>query len=282
MLHRYLPLAFSAPLTYAPTSTLITTSALALPNRHRVCTPCNKNTTSRSLYFPSSRHTATVVTASLGSSSPPPSSSSNTLRVLRDDVIETYSNVPDDGRNGGRRMVSVMLKTEDLGGRRRRISGCIDIPTSRARVWSVITAYEEMDKVLPNIVTSAVQRTKDSIVLDQIALISRKLRLKSRMALQVFEDPDTFSLHLKLIEGRDFEAMDATYRIQVLDDDDDESSSGSVEKHKDRVRLDYDVIAIPFPLYPMSLVENKVAKDVPKMLAAIRDEAVLGKHVPIS
>lgn len=174
-------------------------------------------------------------------------------------------------------MVPVMLKTEDLGGRRRRISGCIDIPASRARVWSVITAYEQLDKFLPNIVTSAVQRTKDAIMLDQIALISRKLRLKSRMAMQVFEDPETFSLHLKLVEGRDFETMDAIYRIQVLDGDDE---SSSVEKDKDRVRLDYNVTAVPFPLYPMSLVENKVAKEVPKMLAAIRDEAVLGKHVP--
>lgn len=114
-------------------------------------------------------------------------------------------------------------------------------------------------------------------MLDQIALISRKLRLKSRMAMQVFEEPETFSLRLKLVEGRDFETMNAIYRIQVLDGDDESSSD---EKDKDGVRLDYNVTAVPFPLYPMSLVENKVAKEVPKMLAAIRDEAVLGKHVP--
>lgn len=104
--------------------------------------------------------------------------------------------------------------------------------------------------------------------LDQVGIISRKLRLKSRMLLRVTEDAAKSCIIFDRVESRDFTHFIGKYSLNVLDEC--------------NIRLDYEVEAVPFPLYPMSLVENKVLREVPRMLAGIRDEAVLGKYVPIT
>lgn len=191
--------------------------------------------------------------------------SNNTIRALRtihDDVVQTPSNVESDKD----RKVSVSIKTEDLGGRQRRISGSILIPASHARVWKVLTAYDKIEDYMPNIVSSRVRWYNGQLFLDQTGIISRKLRLTSQMLFEVQEDFQQGTISFIRVEGRDFLEFIGKYFIFDL--------------NIDSVRLDYEVVAMPFPLYPMSLVENKTLKEVPKMLAGIRDEAVLGKYVP--
>lgn len=184
------------------------------------------------------------------------------LRVICDETVTAESNLPIDKL----RKVDVAIKAEDLGGRERRISGSVVIPASYSRIWTVLTAYDKIEKYMPNIVSSKVEMRDGEIYLDQVGIISRRLMLKSRMLVRVHEEPANRTITFSRIEGRDFQRFVGKYIIEVLD-----NSS---------VQLNYEVLAVAFPLYPMSLVERKVLKEVPKMLAGIRDEAVLAKHIP--
>lgn len=136
-----------------------------------------------------------------------------------------------------------------------------------------------MADYMPNIISSKLQTKAQAIAhgyshghengikyLDQVGIISRKLRLRSRMLLRVTEDFANSCIQFERVESRDFTYFVGKYLLNELDDS--------------NIRLDYELEAIPFPLYPMSLVEHKVLKEVPRMLAGIRDEAVLGKYVP--
>lgn len=185
------------------------------------------------------------------------------LRIISDETVRTKSSLPEDCEQ----RVSVTIKLEDLGGRQRRISGSILIPALSERVWNVITAYDKIEAYMPNIVSSTVERLNGQIFLDQIGVISRRLRIRTRMLLRVEEDLDHKTISFVRVEGRDFQEFVGLYTINDFDEN--------------TVRLEYEVVAIPFPLYPMSLVEKKAYKEIPRMLASIRDEVVLGRHVRI-
>ena len=69
------------------------------------------------------------------------------------------------------------------------------------------------------------------------------------------------------VEGRDFLNFDAVFTV--------------VEMPDGKSKLQYQLVAVPFPLFPMYLVERKIFKEVPLMLAAVRHEAIQPKHVPL-
>lgn len=184
------------------------------------------------------------------------------LRIIYEETVRTKSSLPEDCDQ----QVLVTIKSEDLGGRQRRISGSILISAQSKRVWDVLTAYDKIEAYMPNIVSSTVKRLNGQIFLDQIGIISRRLHLRTRMLLRVEEDFEHHTILFIRVKGRDFQEFVGKYIVNDLGES---------------VRLDYEVLAIPFPLYPISLVDNKAAKEIPRMLASIRDEVVLGKHVLI-
>lgn len=181
--------------------------------------------------------------------------------IILDKEIRVRSSLPSD-KNGE---VLVSLKAEDLGGRRRRISGVLHVEASVSRLWKVLTAYDKMQSFMPNILQSSSQIRAGVLYLDQIGLISRKLALKSRMLLRVTEDAIDSTITFSRVEGRDFTEFEGVYFVKNVDD---------------QVFVGYELVAKPFPLFPMWLVERKIVKEVPKMLASIREEAIAGRHVP--
>lgn len=163
----------------------------------------------------------------------------------------------------------VSLKVENLGGRRRRVSGGVDIDASVERVWDVLTKYEFNEQYMPNIVKSEVERLRGGdVLLEQIGIISRSLRLQTRMVMRVTEDFERFLITFSKVEGKDFSEFEGGYALKRL---------GPNES-----RLEYEIIAIPMPLFPVSLVERKITKEVPGMLASIRQESLEGKYIPLS
>jgi hypothetical protein len=166
---------------------------------------------------------------------------------------------------------TVQLTVEDLGGRRRRISGGVDVEAPLARVWHVLTQYALMDRYMPNITRSKLCAGSDgALLLDQVGVISRKLGLKSRMLMRVAEDldADVPSITFSRVEGRDFSEFEGRYLFRRLD-------GGT------RTRLDYELYAVPMPLFPVALVERKIVKEVPAMLASVRDQALFGGVVAL-
>lgn len=163
------------------------------------------------------------------------------------------------------RQVHIALKAEDLGGRKRRVSGSVRVESTIDRVWHVITSYAKMHLYIPNIVESTVQHRDDALYLDQIGVISRKLALKTRMLMRVTEDLAQRCITFSRVEGRDFSEFEGRYFLS---------------EDNGQVIVGYDLVAVPFPLFPMWMIERKTFKEVPRMLAAIREEAILGRHIP--
>lgn len=182
-------------------------------------------------------------------------------------ILDRRIAVPSAVLLGARDTVNVNLKAENLGGRRRRISGGIDIETSIERVWCVLKAYEAMDLYIPNITKSIVQVKSGVTYLDQIGIISNKLKLSSRMLMRVTENFADMTLTFTRVEGRDFSDFEGRYMLR--------------DCGPSRMRLDYELLAVPFPFFPVSLVERKIVKEVPRMLASVRDESIQGNHVPL-
>lgn len=162
--------------------------------------------------------------------------------------------------------VDVAIRVEDMGGRRRRLTGGIDIECPVSRVWDVLTKYDKMHRFMPNLTQSELtKRPGGGIYLDQVGIISRKLGLKSRMLSKVTEDRDGAAITFTRVEGRDFSEFVGRYVLVPL-------ANGNT-------RLDYSLDAVPMALFPVSLVERKMIKEIPRMLAAVRTEAVLGRVV---
>lgn len=143
--------------------------------------------------------------------------------------------------------------------------GGVDIAASVSRVWAVLTAYDRMERYMPNIVSSSVELRGGALYLDQIGIISNKLGLRSRMLVRVSEDEGDGIIVFSRVEGRDFSEFEGKYLVTERDDG--------------GVRLDYEMVAMPFPLFPMYLVERKFFKEIPKMLASVREEAIVGRHI---
>lgn len=167
----------------------------------------------------------------------------------------------------------VHLRLEALGGRRRRMSGGIFIEAPLSRVWAVLTQYGRMAEFLPNIVASAVKEgARGEVLLDQTGVISRRLQLKSRMVLRVTEVP-TSTITFSRVSGRDFTAFEGIYMFREVPS----SPGGPDGQGGERVggcQLDYSLDAVPMAFFPVALVERKIVKEMPKILAAIRREAL--------
>lgn len=131
----------------------------------------------------------------------------------------------------------------------------------------MLTQYAVMDRYMPNITRSEVYRKGGDLLLDQVGVISRRLSLKSRMVMKVREREREEILFTR-VEGRDFSEFEGRYLFR-------EAAGGGC-------RLDYELIAVPMPLFPVALVERKIVKEVPAMLASVRTEAREGNVVAIS
>lgn len=160
----------------------------------------------------------------------------------------------------------VALRVESMGGRRRRVSGGVDVAQPAQRVWRVLTSYDRNADYIPNIISSTVERGPEGIFLEQVGIISNKLRLRTTMLMSVKEHRDELRISFTRLKARDFSSFEGVYKI--------------LDHGADACRLEYEVTAVPIPIYPVSLVERKITKEVPGMLAAIRKEAMVGNFIP--
>lgn len=138
-------------------------------------------------------------------------------------------------------------------------AGTVKIEAPLAFVWDVVTDFEHHPEFIPNIVASKLERVGSQKVLNQRGLLSKKLQLKVDMRLAVTEVFHS-ELKLKRISGHGIMEFAARYQFRRLDDN--------------SCRLSYDVQLVPFPIFPMPIVQHKVRKEVPRMLSAMRAKAI--------
>jgi len=139
-----------------------------------------------------------------------------------------------------------------------RSNGRVRIEAPVATVWDLVTDYERHPEFIPNILSTRVERNGGQTVLNQAGLLSRKLNLRADMRLAVTELP-LRQLKLQRVSGHGFMDFKATYTFAPAGD---------------HCVLQYEVQAVPCPIFPMPLVQQKVRKEVPRMLSALRAAAI--------
>jgi hypothetical protein len=95
--------------------------------------------------------------------------------------------------------------------------------------------------------------------LEQVAWVSRRLKLQSRLVMDVQMQPERGELWFTKRESRDFVSWEGVYRIIPRDDT--------------QSRLEYALDVVPMILFPMALVERKIMKEVPGVLRAFAARA---------
>ena len=145
---------------------------------------------------------------------------------------------------------------ESVGLTKRRVSGGITVEAPAEAIWRVLTAYEQLPDVVPNIISNEVTRRPDgSVSIAQSSLLSRRLDLKTDMTLEVEADDAAKKLVLRRVSGHGFLEFVGSYTLKP--------QGGSTY-------LQYNVELVPCPIFPLPLVETKIRKEVPKMLQAVR------------
>ena len=144
---------------------------------------------------------------------------------------------------------------------RRRVSGGVLVRATPEQIWSVLTAYERMPDVIPNILSNVVTRDAASgrVTIQQESQLSRRLNLVTSMTLEAVEVQQARALELRRVTGHGFLEFEGRYTLTPR--------GGSTY-------LAYEVELVPCPIFPLPLVERKIRKEVPKMLAAVALEAI--------
>lgn len=174
------------------------------------------------------------------------------------------------GGNGKEEKTEIWLRAEALGKRSRCVQGSVWIETTKERVWKVLTSYEHLKDYMPNVLKSDLVWFNGERRLEQMGLLSRKLGLKSTMLMKIEQDDQERKwIRFTRLKGRDFIEFEGTWFIEE-----------DVKDDKNGIKLRYELTMTPFPLFPMALVDRKMYKEMPGMLAAVRQEALVGKYIP--
>ena len=147
---------------------------------------------------------------------------------------------------------------------KRRVSGGIMVPAGPEATWAVLTAYESMPEVVPNIISNRVTRDAASgrVTILQDSLLSNRMNLRTSMTLEAVEQRDCWTMVLSRLSGHGFLEFRAEYRLTPRPDG--------------TTYLAYEVELVPCPIFPLPLVERKIRKETPKMLMAVRAAAMAG------
>ena len=139
---------------------------------------------------------------------------------------------------------------------KRRVRRCA-VRAPADAVWSVLTDYEAMPEVIPNILSNKVVREGKRVLIEQESLLSNRLQLRVDMSLEAVEQPGKRA-HARAPLGP---------RLPRV--------RGGLQPAAARGRLDVPETAelVPCPIFPLPLVERKVRKEVPRMLVAVAGAA---------
>merc|ERR1719231_1896925 len=140
---------------------------------------------------------------------------------------------------------------------KRRVSGGVLVRASADAVWSVITDFEAMPEMIPNILSNVVHREAATgrVTIEQESQLSSRMNLVVSMELEAVEHRQRWTLDLRRTSGHGFLEFDAKYQLQPRGDG--------------TTYLSYEVELVPCPIFPLPLVERKIRKEVPRMLASV-------------
>jgi ribosome-associated toxin RatA of RatAB toxin-antitoxin module len=154
----------------------------------------------------------------------------------------------------------VLLTVSKLEGRQRRVEATIHLAHSVERVWQVLTDYEKLADFIPNLSKSArIPHPAGGIRLEQVGVQNlRIVTFSARVVLDMTEEFQS-AIRFQMVEG-DFKSFSGAWLLQSMP----ESESGGT-------RLTYCLEVWPKPAIPVIAIEQRLRKDLPSNLRAIRE-----------
>jgi ribosome-associated toxin RatA of RatAB toxin-antitoxin module len=154
----------------------------------------------------------------------------------------------------------VLLTLSKLTVRQRRIEATIHLAHPVERVWQVLTSYEQLADFIPNLVKSCrIPHPEGGIRLEQIGVQNlRIVTFSARVVLDMTEEFQS-AIRFNMVEG-DFKSFSGVWLLQPMPT----AESGGT-------RLTYCLEVWPKPAIPVIAIEQRLRKDLPANLKAIRD-----------
>merc|ERR1719488_126232 len=136
---------------------------------------------------------------------------------------------------------------------KRRVSGGILVEAPPEAIWECLTEYEKLPEIVPNILSNEVTRYPDGRVSIE------RMQLETEMTLDAQTDKARWELVLRRSAGHGFLEFEGVYTLQPRAD-------GSTY-------LRYQVELVPCPIFPLPIVEDKIRREVPRMLVSVAKAA---------
>lgn len=163
----------------------------------------------------------------------------------------------------------VEVQTEQVEGRRRRISARACLPYSSEKIWQILTDYEHLADFIPNLSKSCrTEHPQGGIRIEQIGVQSLwKLQLKfcARVVLDMVEN-FPHEIGFQMVEG-DFKEFYGHWQLHP--------TQGSVQGDVGMpgTHLCYSLTLLPSRIMPIGIIESRLKQDLALNLNAIRQRA---------
>jgi ribosome-associated toxin RatA of RatAB toxin-antitoxin module len=154
----------------------------------------------------------------------------------------------------------VKVSVTKLEGRQRRIEASIDLQHPPELVWRLLADYENLCTFIPNLAKSCrIDHPEGGIRLEQVGAQNMKVvTFTARVVLDMTEEFPT-AIHFRMVEG-DFKAFSGCWLCEPIED---RGTPGT--------RLTYCLEVWPKATIPVIAIEQRLKKDLPANLRAIRD-----------
>lgn len=154
---------------------------------------------------------------------------------------------------------SLEISAERLQGRQRRIFASISIPCPVEQVWDVLTDYDNLANVVPNLTVSRRLESTDSMtLLEQVGTqCFLNIQFCARVVLNMVEQ-FPHQVGFTMVEG-DFKAFEGAWKL---------------EPDNGETRLIYEVMICPPRAIPAMLIERHLRHDLTQNLQAIRQHTI--------
>lgn len=155
---------------------------------------------------------------------------------------------------------AVMVQTEALEGRQRRISAQLSVPYEPEQIWQILTDYEHLADFIPSLARSQrLPHPEGGIRVEQVGAESlMRLKICLRVVLDMVEVFPS-EVQFTLVEG-DLRKFSGAWQLSPLPE-----SSGTL--------LRYVVTVQPGRAIPVVLIERNLCRNLVRNLLAIRQRA---------
>lgn len=154
---------------------------------------------------------------------------------------------------------AVEVRTEQVVGRQRRITGEISIAYPPETIWEILTDYEALPEFIPNLAKSQLlEHPGGGIRLEQVGTQSLlRVNFSARVVLDL-EENFPRQICFEMVEG-DFKDFAGFWQLEPLSGLDPPQTN-----------LLYSVLVWPQRTMPVKMIEHSVCRDLSMNLVAIR------------